>query len=262
MTNESLVRFRSWHDLLAKWTPLKEAEFLSNKTVDPKTASAQEIWGVLWDKPLYAYAGVGAAEHWIDSISKATRNTKADIRCAWQTWGIPEERPEVFNVVRVEGRKGKSDKCFRVKGEEAGCFERHSMDMPPRFRLFSIQEAAMALRSMDDCSSDPPFRDLSNCGLSEIVPLLKKKLGWGWGDATVMHALTDMGLAVKPDRHLKRTMTAMGIECEDPIKMNEAAQEMLKMINEANILGTRITLRYLDKVLMDISRLRICRQED
>ena len=262
MNKESLDRFRKWHDLLEEQTPIKEANFLANETVDPKIASAQEIWKVLWDKPLYAISGVGGAAKWKDSITRATKGTKADIHCAWRTWGNPEGLPEVFNIVRREGKSGKGNDCFEVSGEEAECFKRCDKKMPAKFRLFAIQGAAKALRSMDKCSSGPPFHDLSKCCLSKMVRCLKDKFKEGWGDTTVLHALADMNLAVKPDRHLKRTMKELGFPSEDPIKINEAALKMLDYINDSDFPGAPVKLRYLDKVLMDISRLDIIQRAE
>ena len=258
MTQISLERFVALHERLEEWTPINEARCLEAMTVDPATACVKKIWGILWDKPLFTDRSDRIAKKWKDSLESATSGTRADIDGAWRTWG----NPEVFNVVRIKEGNGRSDECFKLEGEAASWIVTRGLDLPPLCRLYSIQGAAKYLRSLDDCSSGPPFRDLSKCSLSEIVPLLKEKLGWGWGEATVLHALTDMGLAVKPDRQLRRSMRELGLECEDSFEINRAARKMVYEINSRDLLGAPVTLRYLDKVLMEISRLGIIQRAD
>ena len=249
MTNESLNLFFNLHERLENWTPIDEARQLERDVVNPKTADAKTIWTVLWDKPLFAYVSVGTAVGWVDDI-------KDEMEDSWDVWG---RDPEVFQI-HHEGPGTQRDR-FKMKGEKARSFaDRHSI---PRHRLYAIQGAANALRvRCEEEPGRPPFADLPGRPLSDVVSELRKKFNFGWGSITVLHALTDMGLAVKPDRQLRRTMRELGLECEDPIKINKAARQLLDEINACHHFDPPVSLRYLDKVLMDISRLGLLRQRD
>lgn len=86
------------------------------------------------------------------------------------------------------------------------------------------------------------------------------ELGAGWGHITVLHFLTDLGLACKPDLHLVRTVRHLGMSLDlrnakvpnltDSIIINTRVRELLRLI-DGEVRPAR--LRYLDKVLMDIS---------
>lgn len=77
--------------------------------------------------------------------------------------------------------------------------------------------------------------------------------------------LTDFGLAVKPDLHLVRTMRRLSLlgdikenkvpDEKDAIKVNNAVVKLAKVIyGEAY---KPADLRYLDKVLMEVSRQKL-----
>ena len=58
------------------------------------------------------------------------------------------------------------------------------------------------------------FCDVSNIGpqrFREVYAMLKQELGSGWGHVTVLHLMTDLGIAVKPDLHLVRATRAIGL---------------------------------------------------
>lgn len=257
MTNVPRDRFLDLHRQLEEWSATNEAKCLSERTVDPATATAEMIWPVLWDKPFFTNRGDSFAKKWKKDIRTATNGTKAEIDCAWQTWGDPA----VLNIRHVTKGKGRSDECFEVDGAEAHCLKIRDPKVPPLCRLYAIQGAAEGLRSLTE-GHRHPFKDFPNRSLSEVVKKLKCEFGWGWGDATILHALTDMGLAVKPDRHLKNTMRELGLECEDPIKINEDACRLREQINSSELVASHVSLRYIDKVLMDISRVGIISQSD
>ena len=247
MTNESLNLFFNLHERLENCTPINEARHLESEVVDPKTADAKTIWKVLWDKPLFAGVSVGTAVGWVDDI-------KDEMEDSWKTWG---EDPEMFQI-HHEGPGIQRDR-FHIRGEAARSFaDCHAI---PRHRLYAIQGAAIALRSRLKRSSFP-FDDLPDRPLSEVVPELRKKFKFGWGKITVLHALTDMGLAVKPDRQLRKTMEELGLESKDPIRINEAARNLLDEINACNHFDPPVSLRYLDKVLMEISRLGLLQRKN
>lgn len=241
MTNIRLDLFLELHDELVEQHPksINEARRLAKRTVDPATASEEKIWRILWDKPLFANARVKTAERWVDSI-------EAEMDSSWETWG---KDPDVF-YIKYSG-SGNRRECFMFKGKAALDFEsRHTI---PRHRLFAIQGAASALRSRSG-HDRPPFADLPGKSLSEIVEMLRVEFDWGWGKITVLHALTDMGLAVKPDLHLTNTMRHLGLESRDPLEINEHVGKLLCALGTSERTDIPNEIRYVDKVLMEISR--------
>ena len=44
-----------------------------------------------------------------------------------------------------------------------------------------------------------------------IIESLQKSLGKGWGPITVLHFFTDIGISIKPDLHVARTLEYIGI---------------------------------------------------
>ena len=246
-----LDRFLSLHDELKEkfCKSIKEARWLTENTVDPKTECPEKTWNVLWDKPLFANVHVGGGVNWRKQI-------ESEMPGAWRTWGL-----DGFRIRKVA--PGKKRECFKVHGKQAKEFvERHANI--PRHRLYAIQGAAAAMRS---CCR--PFAHLPGfpCVSEVNVRELEDIFGWGWGRTTVMHALTDVGLSVKPDTNLARTVRASDLVPGLPenriptlaqaAEINRAVFELLDGIRSAG--RTDITdipnpHRYIDKVLMDISR--------
>ena len=88
---------------------------------------------------------------------------------------------------------------------------------------------------------------------------VQREMGPGWGHITVLHFLTDLGLACKPDLHLVRTVRHLGIvpgphgpRGAKPIRRDNdkpscsiSGREALRFFNPAR-------LRYVDKTLMNI----------
>ena len=70
LSPESIKRFRQLRVALTKRFPdaAKEAKKLARAVVDPRTADAERVWSIIWDKPLYAYTKVSIAHCAIDSI--------------------------------------------------------------------------------------------------------------------------------------------------------------------------------------------------
>ena len=233
-------QFLELHDQLAEQHPksINEARRLAEMTVDPASACERKMWRILWDKPLFANARVKTAERWVDRI-------KAEMDGSWQTWGKPEE----FNI--HHSGSGIHRDCFEFEGKAARDFgRRHTI---PRHRLYAIQGAAKALRSRSG-QGRPPFADLPGKPLSKVVDELCADFGRGWGKITVLHALADMGLAVKPDLNLTNTMRHPGLDSRDPLEINEHVRKLLSALGTNGRTDIPNEIRYLDKVLMEISR--------
>jgi hypothetical protein len=247
MTDMPHTLFLTLHDRLAKLHPdaIAEAKTLAASTVDPRDATPDVIWRVLWDKPLFANARVEVAKRWVAEI-------EPEMAGAWQVLG---KDPAVFNIRQV--RPGVKRDSFEVQGDFGREFvARHRVAL---HRLYRIQGAAAAVRHRA-ARNTYPFADLVGRTLSDVITMLQNEFGSGWGVITVLHALTDMGLAVKPDLHLVKTMRSLKLiegladrkvpDFRDALRINQAVRKLLAAIGRSD---EPSDLRYIDKVLMDLS---------
>lgn len=223
----------------------RHADALADAVIDPREADAERIWSVLWDKPLYANTRVATADRWVAAL-------RDNMTGAWRRWGADAS---LFRIERVG--PGIRRDAFRVEGAEAR--DLVSRRRVALHRLRRIQGAAGALRARA-AVSPRPFADLAAADLDEIVPRLAAEFGEGWGPITILHALTDMGLAVKPDLHLVRAVVALGL-CAPPangrmpslaeaLAINRVIRTLLLRLDGA---FTPAGLRRLDKILMELS---------
>lgn len=60
MTDRDPTDLQHWEDLLASLNPVLEANRLANAVLDPRTASPDECWEAIWEKPLFANTRVEA----------------------------------------------------------------------------------------------------------------------------------------------------------------------------------------------------------
>lgn len=247
MTDKPHKLFLILHDRLSELHPdaIDEAKTLALNTVDPRTAGPDAIWRVLWDKPLFANARVEVAKRWVAEIEQ-------EMVGAWKVLGAD---PAVFNIRQV--RPGVKRECFEVEGALAREFVlQHRVAL---HRLYRIQGAAVALRARAVRNAHP-FADIVGRALSETIPALQSEFGPGWGVITVLHALTDMGLAVKPDLHLVNTMRKLKLsngladrkvpDFHDALQISKDVRQLLAAIGRSD---DPSDLRYIDKVLMDLS---------
>ena len=245
------MNFLKLHDRLAYLHPdaITEAKALAAATVDPQTATADEVWRVIWDKPLFANARVDVAKRWVANIEE-------DMNGAWNFLG---KEPTVFRIRQV--RPGMQRECFEVQGAFGLDFvARTSVAL---HRIYRIQGAATALRHRVMRNAFP-FADIVGRPLADVIPILQNEFGSGWGVITILHALTDMGLAVKPDLHLVNSMRLLKLctdisdrkvpDFKDAIRINEAVRLLLAALGRAD---TPSELRYIDKVLMDLSHRKL-----
>lgn len=94
-----------------------------------------------------------------------------------------------------------------------------------------------------------------------MVRKLNDEFGYGWGDTTVMHLLTDFGMCIKPDIHLINSMTRIGLihEVKRPSGYNLSEKLSFlkacqKLISKLGLKQSRQELRRLDYKLMAFSR--------
>jgi hypothetical protein len=218
-------------------------EVLATLPVDPRTATANQAWRVIWDKPLFANTKVATGWRWINELMPFMED-------AWKVWGAD---PEQFLITRI-GR-GRDAGSFRVEGTQAK--EVRAATGTSVHRLYAIQNAAMLLRGLA-AQSDTPVMKFWTEPLDTLVPDLRRKLGWGWGPITVLHMLTDFGVACKPDIWVTRSLRQFGIWSSsrdqptdaEALAINHAIRQMV--LTSGELIPAR--LRRIDIELMSLSR--------
>lgn len=222
---------------------IEEAEKLSKKAErfgDIETADIDLVWGELWNKPLYSYTNEKNGEKWRKQLEKfGIQNGSARIDIAMD--------PQKILGLKEKGVVDAAEK-----------------------RLRAIYTAAKHLTELQERKNSrivfPTLR--KSCSKKEsmklIIESLQKSLGKGWGPITVLHFFTDIGISIKPDLHVARTLEYIGISdflgeidesyrpnIDECIDIHFAVLAMNKALQERS---SHYTLRYIDKVLMNISR--------
>lgn len=120
--------------------------------------------------------------------------------------------------MQARGRTWKRNTNFDLRGEAVRDF----VNLLPegglrsyRWRLHAIRNLALALTkdSMVRTMVDDLKHWQGSLDPNEIEAWTKKFadcVGMGWGYVTVNHMLTDLGLSVKPDLHLRRSAVKLG----------------------------------------------------
>lgn len=218
-------------------------DVLERLPIDPRNSTATQSWRAIWDKPLYANTKVATGRRWVAELAPFMES-------AWNTWGTD---PEQFLITRV-GR-GRDAGSFRVEGAQAK--EVRAATGTSVHRLYAIQNAAGLLRGLA-AQSDTPVIKFWTDPLETLVPDLRRNLGWGWGPITVLHMLTDFGVACKPDIWVTRSLRQFGIWSssrdqptdEEALAVNHAIRQMVLKTGEL----TPARLRRIDIELMALSR--------
>ncbi|MCE8418393.1 hypothetical protein LZ190_06680 [Rhodovulum sulfidophilum] len=223
---------------------IEEAKGLADTVLDPKTASRSDIWSRIWDKPLYANAKVAVADRWAEQLRPFVPSALAE-------WG---GEGTTFRVTKLG--KGMSNDSYGLEGSLAGRIGKEVRTA--RYRLYRIQGAAIGLRSMPEKS---PFKAFLGQPLDDVVSTLRKAFGEGWGTISILHALTDVGLAAKPDLHLVRTCEAVELLDELHVSDIPSPKQCLEINQRISALciakygsANAWQLRYIDKLFMEISR--------
>ena len=235
----------------------------------PTAIDVAAVWAHGRDKPCWSHIKVEAGRR-IASDLTLTPDFESHQVIASDAWDIK---------MIARGRDWKSNSNFDVRGASAQTFvtrlQRGGL-ASYRWRLFAIRELALSL-----CREDGALGMVNVLGAAghrlparDIHPWAKrfaKVAGMGWGATTVDHMLTDLGLSVKPDIHLRRSAVRMGLfspdvpsnlpdqEIEgltsalDP-RAVEAIVELSEHIAPTAYPAAGSALREIDKVLMEWSR--------
>lgn len=233
---------------------ISEAEELARFITNPETASADEIWPRIWDKPIYAHCRVEAAKARVGRLQPYASG-------AWRTWGNGLEDAFYIDPRNI---RGGSDKEAFLGSANSRARAIHDTARIPLRRLFAIQGSACALRQRVEQYGEYPYRDLPERAATDLRGLvfaLRGEMGLFWGHTTVLHFLTDLGLACKTDVWLMRTCRHLGLaddfkdrkvpKLQDAILINQRVRELVRAL-DGKVTGQR--LRYVDKVLMEIGR--------
>jgi len=247
LDKEVVDRFRKLENELAKKSPnsMIEAEDLARRITDPQTAHADEIWRRTWTKPLYANTRVSIGTKWVQQLEPYMKGS-------WRHWGMDNK-----TVLIKKTGKGIARSSFELN-EAAADIQR--ITRIAVHRLYAIQGAARALRARA-AENETPYADLIDVDYGEMVPAIQQEMGTGWGNITVLHFLTDLGLACKPDRHLARTVQhlwpSLNLGEREVPSLSEAIQinqRVRWLVEELDGSFSPARLRYIDKILMEISK--------
>lgn len=242
-------RFRLLEAELGDRSPemLAEARSLAAAVADPLSSGVERCWEVTWEKPLYANTKITSANAKRASIA-------GDMAGAWRTIGLPGSGYEVAWV-----GKGMAVRSFEVAGDLALRMRSDARIAP--HRMFAIQGAAAALRAWHARQPEAPFAFLAAMAPGDRVSTVMSTAGKFWGHTTAMHLLTDVGLCCKADIWLVRTALALGLvpglravrvpTLPEALAITEAVEALAVSLHGG---CTPQRLRYLDKVLMELSR--------
>jgi hypothetical protein len=251
MDERIAIRFKALEAKLAALYPnaIIEAEALAAQVVDPSVADADAVWQRVWDKPLFANTKVAIG---VASVAKL----KPYMAGAWRTWGA---QGSDFVVEKIG--KGTSVRSFRLVGPLA--VEVRQTTSIALHRLYAIQGAAAAMRARA-ATNTTPYGELVQAEVGKSVRAVQSEMGPGWGHITVLHFFTDLGVACKPDLHLVRAVRHLGMSLDlrngqvpnfaDAVTINHRVRALADAVYGS---VEPMRLRYLDKILMELSRLRV-----
>jgi len=230
---------------------IHEANSLANGLIDPVLADADLCWSKLWDKPLFANTRVSIAENYVDILRPLVNDSQ------WYDWGDPKKP-----YLKLEGPANRNDSFIWTPNAP----ENLTRLRIAKNRLFPIQGAAQAL--VRRSSKGAPFADLPSKDISDLISILRTEFGPRWGHTTILHFLTDLGLACKTDIHLVRTMRALKLVSADFQIQNLTEQQAVAIncvikVFVRDLYGevTPRNLRYVDKLMMEFSRQHLLKDE-
>lgn len=226
----------------------REAVGLANSVLDPTKASADEVWRVVWQRPIYAGRRVGAAHNWIAKLDE-------ELDGAWREIA---SRPDAFRIdyIATTGGKGKAlaDSSFDLVGATVVAWKASKL---PSKVIYAMVEGGRSVARRAALNS-APFADLADMDVGDSVDMVIREFGRGWGHITALHLLTEFGLACKPDIHLVRASKALGLF--DAKRDQVSRKDALAIVEQVKALTLSAygradgwCLRLVDKVLMDIS---------
>lgn len=191
----------------------KMSDYVASNLVDLKKHGADEIWDVLWDKPVRAYIRVKSGENKVQAAKEFFE----------KKWSQIGQNPQDYEIKLWQEKKLNKAGWFNTidRFNVIGPTIRHirKKTRMGKKRLFQIQNAAIDFYERVNNKSGVIFPELQHDnlekfikygGLEDAIPKLESSFGKHFGIITVCHFLTDLGLAVKPDMHLMNTLEKIG----------------------------------------------------
>lgn len=244
----------------------------------PEQIDVAAVWTYGKDKPCWSNIRESVGNRIANDLN-LSQDFESHTTIASSAWEI---------TMRETGRSWKSNSNFDVRGDSANVYVSQLVRggfASYKWRLYAIRQFAQSLSRDDGCL--PMVRALISrldCGKrlegEGIYPWSKQfaqLAGRGWGATTVNHMLTDLGLSVKPDLHLRRSAVRMGLLGPD-VPRDLTDDEIKKRAREfdpkavsalvhlaKSVLPTATpeyqgsVLREMDKVLMEWSKKNLCR---
>ncbi|MFN3225098.1 MAG: hypothetical protein ACE360_02465 [Hyphomicrobiales bacterium] len=254
MTNPS-AEFEKLHKTLRSQHSniVNRALKLQNDVVSPATTDPEQVWSIFWDKPLWAARKFEPIEKLVEEIGPETVGL-------WREWG-----QKVGTYQLCKSTEGRDKHVFLLDGEKTELHPSISA-----LRHYSIYGAARYLwraQQREDRSQISPafqpanlFKEAPRQKRKKIIKDLQISLGTGWGCITILHLLTDFGVAAKPDRHVIRSLSHF----DDGFSTNPTSaaravdvwarvEKLLQTVNEGRPEEKRLSLRYFEKILMAFS---------
>lgn len=233
----------------------------------PDKVLSEDLWQFGRDKPCWSNIKVNIGERIAADISRSSAFNSFET-IAGDEWKI---------VMKSTGTRWKANNNFELVGSAvqdfvSGVRERGGI-ASYLWKLYAIRNLAVALR--DDSVIHKMVADLSVQGCIPATDLKKwtqqfaKQAGMGWGVVTVYHMLTDLGLTVKPDLHLKKSAIRMGLLSHkipadfpegsfDQVSDHDIVLAVMALSKEIDPTAcpekANTCLREADKILMEWSR--------
>jgi hypothetical protein len=235
------------------------------------------IWRAAKDKPCWSNIKVNLGERMCKDLSGSKSFNDFSII------GSPEW--EIYR--KPKNRKSRANSNFQLIGESVKDFV-NSLESGGlksyRWRLYSICDLAKAFNTNNKIHGlieellTKQYIDSDR--IKDWVTEFSRHAGFGWGYVTTNHMLTDLGLSIKPDIHVRRSAVRMGMLPQysknlmdkkiDALPKSvdfQIIETILKLVESGEVEPTAITvtepvqkrkvaLREIDKVLMEWSRQR------
>lgn len=272
--NEAVRRYNIVRDELKSRCPEQWAVVVTLCEALPTQIDVDAVWRFGRNKPCYSNIKVKIGERVAQDI---------DLSQDFDDWR--KIASDDWAITMIEsGPSWKSNSNFKLEGRAAKYFisilERGGLSSY-LWRLYCIRELALALErgSVANCIRTlvELFDGHGGMPLERVESWTKqfgRQAGLGWGHTTAYHMLTDLGVSVKPDLHLTRTVIRMGllepalmpnlpdeelaIVIRDPKVQHLAAKsamELSKWISPTACPSNPFSaMREVDKVLMEWSR--------
>jgi len=272
----AIQRYEMVRDELKAKSPEQWSKVIALCALLPSQIDVEAIWRFGRDKPCFSNITVSSGQRIAKDIA-LSQDFDSWQQIAGSDWTV---------TMKSGGQRWKSNDNFDVSGKaisnyvstlERGGFKSYL------WRLYAIRELALALNRGILSSSISELASHLNSG--GVLPLDQHErwttefgylAGRGWGYTTAYHMLTDLGVSVKPDIHLTRSVVRMGLLAPSyPINLSidkiSGAQELQHLAAKSAIelsqlitptacpANPRTAMREVDKVLMEWSRQELAR---